>query len=108
MARLAGPMQRWWESLGFHEAILGHEMGAKNRLVEMVQLQKKNKEKIWNWCEDMWTATTELVINDCSIVFLYLFGCFYIYTENYDMTKFGYTSDNSRSWPVSPTESQEN
>lgn len=71
---LAGPMQRWCESLGFHDmlshkAMLGRQMGPKK--VGVMMLQTPKKEKNMKRCEHMWTVpTTELVVNDFSIFFL--------------------------------------
>ena len=69
----------------------------------------------------MWTVTTtELVVNDFSILFfvivwvflhIYIYIYIYIVKMKYDMTKFGHTSaippTTLWSWPISPTESQE-
>ena len=41
--RLAGPMPRWSESLGFHEAMLGHQMGPKKVGAMMLQTPKRKK-----------------------------------------------------------------
>lgn len=79
-------MPRWCESLGFHEAMLGHQMGPKKVGVSDVANPKKGKNM--KRCEHMWTVTTtELVVNDFSILFFVIVWVFlhiyiYIYCEN--------------------------